>query len=269
MKGVVILVAGLTACERPPAGCPAAPLELAAIAAAPPAALPPEKIDSTLSLALNIPAYRLDVSVTGQLRKTYEVAVGTRRYPTRTGDFLLESITWNPWWQPPPSPWARAEKLTPPGPANPMGKVKLNYSPSYYLHGTPDSLRLARAASHGCVRMQNQDAIDLAIMVHAFTGTTLSAQEQGELLAEWRTSRTIVLPRTVSLRVSYELAEVRDTLLYVFADIYEVGGRTDAIGAALVRAGLSTSRMDSSALRRLSGGAQTYTIHLDSLLSTN
>src|SRR5690606_15710789 len=92
--------------------------------------------EPTLQLALNIPAYRVDARVQGEAYASYTVAVGTRAYPTKTGEFYVQSITWNPVWVPPESPWARNEKVTPPGPRNPMGKVKINYSPMYYLHGT-------------------------------------------------------------------------------------------------------------------------------------
>lgn len=253
-----------TACSRPaPAGCPATPAELSAIAAVPPPA--PARIDSTLELRLNIPAYRLDVSVSGERRTTYQVAVGTARYPTRPGTFFIQSITWNPWWIPPSSPWARDEKPTPPGPSNPMGKVKLNYSPSYYLHGTPDSLRLERPASHGCVRMRNQDAIALATQVHAFTQTAPDSAEFEALLSSWANTRTIPLPQIVRLDIVYELAEVRDSLVLLHRDIYGRGaGNEREVWTALARAQLPIL-FDSAAVARFAARGAGAVILLDSL----
>jgi hypothetical protein len=80
-----------------------------------------------LRLALNIPAFRLDVYVNGELERSFPVAVGMPRYPTRAGHFAVVRVVWNPWWQPPASDWAKKEHLTPPGPNNPMGRVKLFY----------------------------------------------------------------------------------------------------------------------------------------------
>jgi hypothetical protein len=50
---------------------------------------------------------------------SYSIAVGLPRYATPLGDFALTQITWNPWWHPPKGDWARNEKITEPGPANP------------------------------------------------------------------------------------------------------------------------------------------------------
>ncbi len=270
LRGLVALPVLLAACAQPPAGCPAAPAELAAIAAAPPMLPLTDSTEvvqePTLQLALNIPAYRVDAHVQGEAYASYTVAVGTRTYPTKTGEFYLQSITWNPVWVPPESPWARNEKVTPPGPRNPMGKVKINYSPMYYLHGTPDSMRLERPVSHGCVRMRNQDAIELALLVHVHTGTLPSEEERAALLSSWARTRTIVLPRTVPLRVTYELAELRDTLLYLYADIYRQGDAAAAVTRALEQAGIGLARVDSAALQRLLAADRPAQMHLDSLL---
>src|SRR5262245_34345307 len=117
---------------------------------------------SSLQLIVNVPAARLDVWQEGNWLKSYRVAVGAPRFPTPQGDFQLSAVTWNPWWIPPPSDWARNEKAQPPGERNPMGRVKLAFGNFYYLHGTPDVRSIGRAASHGCIRLRNDDAIELA-----------------------------------------------------------------------------------------------------------
>ena len=50
-----------------------------------------------------------------------------------------------------------------PGPNNPVGTVWIEINKEGYgLHGTPEPSEIGRAASHGCVRLTNWDAEDLA-----------------------------------------------------------------------------------------------------------
>ena len=50
-----------------------------------------------------------------------------------------------------------------PGPNNPVGLVWIDLSkPSYGIHGTPDPSKIGKTQSHGCVRLTNWDALDLA-----------------------------------------------------------------------------------------------------------
>ncbi|MBC8019404.1 MAG: murein L,D-transpeptidase [Verrucomicrobia bacterium] len=59
------------------------------------------------------------------------------------------------------------EKLTiPAGPNGPVGSVWIDLSePTYGIHGTPDPAKIAKASSHGCVRLTNWDAMELAGLV--------------------------------------------------------------------------------------------------------
>lgn len=82
-----------------------------------------------LHLVVNIPAYRLDAYVSDSLVRSIGVAPGMPNYPTPRGEFQITSVEWNPWWIPPHSPWAAKEHPTPPGPDNPMRRVKLNFLP--------------------------------------------------------------------------------------------------------------------------------------------
>lgn len=118
-----------------------------------------------LSLDLNIPAYRLDVMLAGRSVRSYRIAVGMSALPTHRGRFSIARIQWNPWWVPPKSDWARNERTTPPGPTNPMGKVKLQFHELLFIHGTPDEASLGKPSSHGCVRLANVDAIELALAI--------------------------------------------------------------------------------------------------------
>ncbi len=42
-------------------------------------------------------------------------------------------------------------------------------APSYGIHGTPEPKDIGKTESHGCIRLTNWDAIDLAAMVQPGT----------------------------------------------------------------------------------------------------
>ncbi|MGD9916126.1 MAG: L,D-transpeptidase [Rhizobiaceae bacterium] len=77
-----------------------------------------------------------------------------------------------PVWTPPPEMIARNPELAkyaegmPPGPKSPLGAralylFKNGKDTMYRLHGTPEWASIGKNASSGCVRMLNQDVIDL------------------------------------------------------------------------------------------------------------
>lgn len=52
------------------------------------------------------------------------------------------------------------------GPNNPVGSVWIDLTePTYGIHGTPDPEMISKSESHGCVRLTNWDAEELAKMV--------------------------------------------------------------------------------------------------------
>ena len=54
----------------------------------------------------------------------------------------------------------------PPGPNGPVGIVWIALSkPTYGIHGTPDPSKIGKTESHGCVRLTNWDAQELARVV--------------------------------------------------------------------------------------------------------
>jgi L,D-transpeptidase ErfK/SrfK len=224
-------------------------------ASAQPAAenIAPQKPGSELSLELNIPAIRLDVRRGRDLINSYTVAVGMRAYTTPVGTFSLSEITWNPWWYPPASPWARKEKITRPGPSNPMGKVKLHVGGALYLHATPFESSMGRAASHACVRMRTADAVSLARLVQQATGARIGNAEVDSLIARWNDTRVVDLPAVVPASFVYRLAEVRNASLLLHPDIYR--RRTGTAEAEALRvlgaAGYDTTRVNRAILRQL------------------
>lgn len=245
-------LAGAAACARPvPELCPAPALGLAVMGPVSVGGMTADTAEAGLRLRLNIPAYRLEAFEGDRMVSTFPVAVGMRGYPTPTGNYSVSRVVWNPWWTPPDEPWAAAAKVTPPGPTNPMGRVKLYFSPTYLLHGTPSEASIGKAASHGCVRMRNEDAIALARMVHAHASGDVAPATLDSLAASPRRTRSITLEEPVPLEVVYEMAEVRGDTLSVLPDIYGHGAGVEEVVQILMRGGFGPERIETDSVRAL------------------
>ena len=86
--------------------------------------------------------------------RQFKVATGQSIYPTPLGVFHIVVMWKNPWWYPPPDPWAKGKKPTPPGPGNPLGTRWMGISaPGVGIHGTPEPQSIGYSLSHGCIRM--------------------------------------------------------------------------------------------------------------------
>jgi peptidoglycan hydrolase-like protein with peptidoglycan-binding domain len=120
----------------------------------------------------------------------YPATVGSEDRPTPKGEFKVTDIAENPVYHYDPALHLRGvhveEKLDiSPGPNNPVGAVWISLSAEGYgIHGTPDPDKISKAASHGCIRLTNWDALELAR--HLSKGTPVVIEEgekTGELLA--------------------------------------------------------------------------------------
>jgi murein L,D-transpeptidase YcbB/YkuD len=205
----------------------------------------------SLSLEVNIPAFRVDVLRESSHVTSFGIAVGRPRYFTPTGDFEVTLITWNPWWYPPNSYWARKEKITRPGPNNPMGKVKLLLRGNIFFHGTPLASSIGSAASHACMRMRQEDAIALARLVQGAAGAAIGDSEVNSLLATWDQTREVQLPIRVPVRIVYMLAEVRGDSLLLHPDIYHHGITEDGVIQILHDSDFDTRRLNRASLKTL------------------
>jgi murein L,D-transpeptidase YcbB/YkuD len=208
-------------------------------------------VQPQLRLVVNIPAYRLDVYQSDSLIRTLPVAVGMPRYRTPRGSFSITSVEWNPWWIPPKSSWAVREKVTPPGAGNPMGRVKINFAALYFLHGTPLPQSVGSAASHGCLRMRNDDAIELARLVHRYGNGQNDAVV--DRYVQDTTTRWVKVDSTIPVEVTYELAEIRDGRVFVYRDIYHLATRpiADDVFTLLERRGVDAAVVDSARVQDL------------------
>jgi murein L,D-transpeptidase YcbB/YkuD len=208
---------------------------------------------SALRIDLNIPALKLVVYEDGEAVKSYGVAVGKPGHDTPMGEYTMDHAEWNPWWRPPPGrEWTRGKKDTPPGPDNPMGRVKLFFAPLYFIHGTPEAESIGSPASHGCVRMRNRDAIELARLVHRHAAPNVSSQAIDRILAQSRTTRTIRFENPVEVVIRYDPIVVEDGTLRIYPDIYKYGRiHVEGVYQAMLVAGYDVNGLDRGAVRDL------------------
>ncbi len=132
-------------------------------------------VDSPISIRLPIADMRVEVNITSRKLYIYSgdfrvashpVAVGRNEWPTRTGNWNIYAVVWNPWWHPPDEEWAWGRPIMAPGdPDNPLGRAQLVYDSPRSIHGTNDPASIGRAVSHGSIRVANDVAMELARQV--------------------------------------------------------------------------------------------------------
>jgi lipoprotein-anchoring transpeptidase ErfK/SrfK len=143
-----------------------------------------ERDSATKISRVEVDATRQRVKAYGEgdkLVAIYPATVGSEDRPTPKGEFQVTKITENPVYHYDPALHLRGvhvnEKLDiPPGPNNPVGAVWIDLSAEGYgIHGTPDPDKISKSASHGCVRLTNWDALELA--KHLSKGTPVLIEE--------------------------------------------------------------------------------------------
>jgi lipoprotein-anchoring transpeptidase ErfK/SrfK len=98
----------------------------------------------------------------------YPATVGSTERPSPSGEFKVTSVAENPTYHYDPALNLRGVDVDapldlPPGPNNPVGLVWIALSAKGYgIHGTPDPNTVSKRSSHGCVRLTNWDALELA-----------------------------------------------------------------------------------------------------------
>lgn len=200
------LAAALTACVRPADdnADSAAPAAGATAAQGGNVVSVPQvpAVDPAMRLEVDLAARKVYVFRNGEPADTLPVAVGTTEWPTRTGSFEISQVVWNPEWIPPDEEWAKDEKPESPGdPDNPLGRAQLVYDPPRSIHGTNEPSSIGKAASHGSIRMRNDDIVALARDVMEAAG----AQRDASFFTQVRTNRStkqiIDLPTPVPITI--------------------------------------------------------------------
>lgn len=107
----------------------------------------------------------------GKLLAQYPATIGSEHDPLPIGDWKITVVqkhpvfNYNPdlFWDADPG---HSKAKIPPGPNNPVGVVWIGLSKEHYgIHGTPEPGTIGHTQSHGCIRLTNWDATELASMV--------------------------------------------------------------------------------------------------------
>lgn len=152
-------------------------------------------------LILSITKRQLFVMEGADTLQRYAVAVGKEGHPTPEGEFEIHQIDWNPDWTPPDSEWAEDETYKKPGEAgNPMGRARIVYQMPYTIHGTQEVESLGKAASHGSVRMANDEVVQLARFLMEWTGTQRPDDWYARVQQDSATMESVKLEKTIRLR---------------------------------------------------------------------
>jgi lipoprotein-anchoring transpeptidase ErfK/SrfK len=112
----------------------------------------------------------------------YPATIGSEEKPAPSGTFKVRRVALNPdYHYNPKFAWkgvkAKRKLTIAPGPNNPVGLVWIDLTArSYGIHGTPEPQYIGKTESHGCIRLTNWDAVDLAAMVHP--GTAVKFEDQ-------------------------------------------------------------------------------------------
>ncbi len=113
-----------------------------------------------VGLVVNLPELQLyDFAAHGDVPEVLALAIGDEMDPSLLGEFRVGRKREHPEWRPPAS--IRAEKpdlpeVVPPGPDNPLGDYWMTIgSTTYGIHGTNNRWSIGREATHGCLRLYN------------------------------------------------------------------------------------------------------------------
>jgi lipoprotein-anchoring transpeptidase ErfK/SrfK len=115
----------------------------------------------------------------GKLLAFYVATIGSTHDPLPLGDWKILGVKRDPVFYYNASLfWDAKDKADKaeiqPGPRNPVGLVWIDLSKEHYgIHGTPDPSLIGHAFSHGCIRLTNWDALELAGMVKPGTEALL------------------------------------------------------------------------------------------------
>jgi len=143
---------------------------LAGLAAPPKAAkVVVDKSDSSVAL----------IDAAGRTYARFPASTGSEHDPLPVGEWKINGVSVDPafhynpelFWDADP---AHSKARIPPGPNNPVGVAWVDLSkPHYGIHGTPEPQTIGKTQSHGCIRLTNWSARELAQAVTAGTPALL------------------------------------------------------------------------------------------------
>ena len=131
------------------------------------AKIDPRNIGPTI--VVHVDTNRLDLYEGFQVAHSWDVATAKPGYVTPVGEWTLYQKRENPtWYNPALDSWgAGLPAVVPGGPGNPMGTRALYITAPglIRIHGTTSPDSIGRYASHGCIRMHNEQVEELYDLV--------------------------------------------------------------------------------------------------------
>ncbi|MER8751030.1 L,D-transpeptidase [Mesorhizobium sp. M1050] len=118
----------------------------------------------------------------GKWLAVYPASIGSDEKPAPSGAAEVKRVVHHPTYHYDPDFAFKGVRSKLPftiaaGPNNPVGSVWIDLSiESYGIHGTPEPGKIGTTFSHGCIRLTNWDAEDLAAMVP--TGTKVNFKDE-------------------------------------------------------------------------------------------
>ena len=122
--------------------------------------------------------------VGGKLLAYYPATVGSDEKPAPSGTLKVTAVKKNPTYHYNPAYAFKGVRTTKPfsvepGPNNPVGVVWIGLTgEGYGIHGTPEPGKVGKTQSHGCVRLTNWDALQLASGVSKGTSVDFIGEQK-------------------------------------------------------------------------------------------
>jgi hypothetical protein len=139
------------------------------------AAEPVKASESRRTLIVSLADRKLALIEDGRVLDVYDVAVGSPRTPSPTGDLRIINKVVRPTYY-------HRGVIIGPSKNNPLGPRWMGLSrPGYGIHGTNEPKSIGKAASHGCIRMRNREAEELFKLVQVGDSVEIHSSRDEEV----------------------------------------------------------------------------------------
>jgi lipoprotein-anchoring transpeptidase ErfK/SrfK len=151
---------------------------------------------------------RIEIDKTKQVMKVfgksnallaaYPITAGSTDKPAPNGELKVTSVSKNPTYHYNPKYGFKGVKTQKPftikpGPNNPVGVVWIGLNKEGYgIHGTPEPSKVSKAESHGCIRLTNWDALQLASGVKKGVPVEFLGDERERIVARAEAKKSAI-----------------------------------------------------------------------------